>query len=173
MATAFEIKGPIALYRKPYTTTSTVSYPIPTPTAVAGLLAAILGLPNGSGKGSASANYWSAMSGTQIAIQRLNRTAWFSAAINFWNTKNPQNNPHIQIKHQFVRDPHYRIFVQGGLEEKLSNTLAAGRCHFTPNLGVAYALAELVFLGHFDPKPLTGETIHGHSALFETIRRRH
>ncbi len=166
MATAFEIKGPIALYRKPYTTTSTVSYPIPTPTAVAGLIAAILGLPNGSGeKESAAADYWKAMPGTRIAIQRLNRTAWFSAAVNFWNTKDSQKSPHVQIKHQFVRDPHYRIFVSGGLSARLSEQLAAGVMHFTPNLGVAYALAEVSFLGDFEPLPPQERPIEVRSAV--------
>jgi CRISPR-associated protein Cas5h len=166
MATVFEISGPIAFYRKPYTTTSSVSYPIPTPTAVAGLIAAILGLPNGSTADGASADYWSEMKGTRIAIQRLNRTAWFSAAVNFWNTKDPQKSPHIQIKHQFVRDPHYRIFVAGGLTEALSGYLAAGKTHFTPNLGTAYALAEITFLEDFHPEPiLAGKTLTVHSAL--------
>lgn len=152
MATAFEIKGPIALYRKPYTTTSTVSFPIPTPTAVAGLIAAILGIRNNSDRTSAAAAYWQEMVGTRIAIQRLNRTAWISAALNFWNTKNPQNNIHNQILHQFVRDPHYRIFVDGALADRLANQLAAGSYHFTPNLGAGYALAEIRFLGSFEPK---------------------
>jgi CRISPR-associated protein Cas5h len=166
MATAFEITGPIAFYRKPYTTTSSVSYPIPTPTAVAGLIAAVLGLPNGSAQEGASAAYWREMSGTRIAIQRLNRTAWFSAAVNFWNTKDPQKSPHIQIKHQFVRNPHYRIFAAGGVAGALSDALAAGKTHFTPNLGAAYALAELHFLEEFDPVPIpTGEALTVHSAL--------
>jgi len=153
MAIAFEIKGPLALYRKPYTTTSTVSFPIPTPTAVAGLIAAILGIGNDSDQTSASADYWRQMTGTRIAIQRLNRTAWFTAAVNFWNTKNPQKNIHNQISHQFVRDPHYRIFVSEGLACRLGDQLRAGRYHFTPNLGVAYALAEPSYLGEFKPLP--------------------
>lgn len=166
MATAFEIKGPIALFRKPYTTTSTISYPIPTPTAVAGLIAAILGIGNDSEKNSAAASYWNQMEGTRIAVQRLNHTGWFSAAVNFWNTKNPQNNIHNQISHQFVRDPHYRIFVDGRLANRLTQYLAEGRYYFTPSLGTAYALAEPLFLGEFEPnKPSPAEVIEVNSVL--------
>lgn len=166
MATAFEIKGPIALFRKPYTTTSTISFPIPTPTAVAGLIASILGLQNGSDAKGASADYWKEMPGTRIGIQRLNRTSWLSETINFWNTKNPQRSPHIQVKHQFVRDPHFRIFVEGSLEKRLSAQLRAGRFYYTPNLGAAYALADIIFLGDFKvEKPLSSPEYEVHSAI--------
>lgn len=169
MATAFEIKGPIALYRKPYTTTSTISYPIPTPTAVAGLIAAIMGLHNGSDDLGASANFWEQMSGTRIAIQRLNHTSWQSETINFWNTKNPQKSPHIQVKHQFVRNPHYRIYVDGDMENRLAAQLSEENYHFTPSLGVAYALADIQFLGCFDPlPPKTGSALEVFSAIHLT-----
>ncbi|MGB4656082.1 MAG: CRISPR-associated protein Cas5, partial [Bacillota bacterium] len=46
--TVFEASGPIAMFRKPYTTTSSVSFAFPPPTAIAGMIAAIIGIPNGS-----------------------------------------------------------------------------------------------------------------------------
>jgi len=150
MATVFEIAGRLALYRKPYTTTSTVSFPIPPPTAVAGLIACILGIGNGSENQSHSAKFWKEMNGTRIAVQRLNENAWFSAAVNFWNPKNPDKNPHIQIRHQFVKDPRYRIFVEGRLEERLDASLHEGRSYYTPVLGAAFALADLTYCGRFD-----------------------
>ena len=150
MATVFEIKGPLALFRKPYTTTSTVSFPIPPPTAVAGMIACIIGIGNGSEQNGSAAHYWKKMQGTRIAIQRLNVSAWFSAAINFSNPKEPQKNPHIQIRHQFVKKPKYRIFVQGGLELLLDEFLRSGRTYYTPVLGAAYALADLTYCGSFD-----------------------
>ncbi len=150
MATVFEVSGPFAMYRKPYTTTSSVSFPIPPPTAVAGLLAAILGLDNGVAGQSCASAYWPALAGTRIAIQRLNATAWFSTTINFTNVKDPKINPHIRVKHQFVKDPHYRIFVQGGVEAPLRDMLAAGQFIYTPTLGVASALADLTFCGTFE-----------------------
>jgi CRISPR-associated protein Cas5h len=150
MATVFDISGPLALYRKPYTTTSTASFPVPPPTAVAGLLASIIGIGNGSEQESCSSQFWAQLQGTRIAIQRLNPPAWFSTTINFWNTKEPQKNPHIRVKHQFVKNPHYRIFVQDGVENALRAQLEAGRFYYTPTLGAAYTLADVNFLGSFD-----------------------
>jgi len=149
MATVFEIRGQLGMYRKPYTTTSSASFPIPTPTALGGLIAAVIGLDNGAGQNGCHANYWPELSGTRIAIQRLNQPAWFSAVINFWNTKNPQKSPHIQIKHQFIKDPHFRIFVEGGVESKLREMLEQGSFVYTPTLGAAYALAQITYRGSF------------------------
>ncbi len=150
MAIVFEISGPIALYRKPYTTTSSVSFPIPPPTAIAGLLAGILGIKNGSHISSFSALFWSQMTGTRIAIQRLNSTAWLSTTINFLNIKEPQKNLHIRVKHQFIKNPHFRIYVQGGLEHRLKPMLEKGEFVYTPTMGTAYALADIRYLGEFD-----------------------
>jgi len=97
-----------------------------------------------------NAFYWQKLKGTRITLQRLNRTAWASAAVNYINPKDPKNNLHIQIRHQFVRNPHYRIFVQGGVEEELDKYLREGRTVYTPVLGAAYALAELRYCGRFD-----------------------
>ncbi len=150
MATVFEISGPLAFYRKPYTTTSSTSFPLPPPTAIAGLLAGILGISNGCNEEAIASNYWNYLSHTRIAIQRLNFGAWYSTTINFRNTKDPQKNIHLRIKHQFVKNPHYRIFVQGGIEEDLNSRLVSRKFHYTPTLGTAYALAEIVYCGSFD-----------------------
>jgi len=150
MATVFEVWGRMACFRKPYTTTSTISFPLPPPTAVAGIISAMLGYSNGSAQRGEAAQYWQKLKGTRIAVQRLNATSWASAGINFINPKNPQNNVHIQIRHQFVRNPHYRIFVQGGVEAELDEQLRNGRFVFTPYLGVCYALAEVSYCGSFN-----------------------
>lgn len=58
LPTVFEVSGRMAMFRKPYTTTSSVSYPFPPPTALAGMIAAILGYDNG-----ASEKGWNAFFG--------------------------------------------------------------------------------------------------------------
>lgn len=153
MALAFEITGPIAMYRRPYTTTSSISFPLPPPTAVAGLLAGIVGLGNGSHETACSAGYWEEMRGTQIALSIRNPIAWYSGTINFWNVKEPQKNQHIRVKHQFVKNPRYRIYVREGLEKELREHLEAGTFIYTPCLGTAYAIAEIEYIGEFDVRP--------------------
>ena len=58
MVLVFDIEGDMALFRKPYTTTSMVSYPFPPPTAVAGMLGAIVGINHEASQNAKNARYW-------------------------------------------------------------------------------------------------------------------
>lgn len=165
MAIVFDIAGPIAMFRRPYTTTSSVSYPLPPPTAVAGLLAGIVGLGNGSHEEAYAARYWEEINGTCIALSVLNPISWYTGTMNFWNIKEPQKSPHIRVKHQFVKNPKYRVYVHGGLEKELRRHLEAATFVYTPCLGTAYALAEIEYLGDFDSKPVTEKKIYLSSIL--------
>ena len=159
MATAFEITGPIAMFRRPYTTTSSVSFPVPPPTAIAGLLAGIVGLSNGSEMRAYGADYWKEMTGTRIAFSIINPIKWYTGTVNFWNIKEPQKSPHIRVKHQFVKNPKYIIYVQDGLEKKLRWHLKHGTFIYTPCLGSAYALANIKYLGDFPYLRTTEEKV--------------
>ena len=159
MAVAFEISAPIAMFRRPYTTTSSVSFSVPPPTAVAGLIGAIIGLNNGSYEAAYSAKYWEEMKGTKIALSIINPVSWYSTTINFWNTKDPQKSPHIRVKHQFIRQPRYRIYVHDGLEDRLRYHLENGTFIYTPCLGTAYAIADIEYLGSFPSQPVTEKKV--------------
>jgi len=150
LPTVFEISGRMAMFRKPYTTTSSVSYPFPPPTALAGMIAAILGYDNGASEKGWNAFFWRKMKGTQVALRIMNSVSWRSETINFWNVKEPQKNPHIQVKHQFLRDPRCRIYVRGSLERELDSILSRGHFIYTPYLGVAHALCDVKYLGNFE-----------------------
>lgn len=159
MATVFEVFGPIAMFRRPYTTTSSVSYPIPTPTALAGLIAAIVGFPNGGDEKAGAAIYWQLLKGTQVAVRLLTPLKWRTETVNFWNVKNAVKSPHIQVKHQFINKPHYRIYVQGGVEEELHKHLIQETFVYTPYLGIAYALAEVRYCGKYVWEPVPSKEI--------------
>ena len=165
MAVVFDCSSSMAMFRKPYTTTSSVSFAFPPPSAVAGLLSAIIGLGNGASEDGARADYWSELGGTQIALSILNPTRWLRAAVNFWNVKQPQNTPHIQVKHQFVASPKYRIYVRRGIEARLKECLERGGFVYTPYLGVAYAVAQIDYLGEFQPEPVTEKEFEVNSVL--------
>jgi|SRR6056297_2213526 len=150
MATVFEISANMAMFRKPYTTTSSISYAFPPPTAIAGLICAIVGISNGSHIDSCSANYWEKLKGTKVSLSICSNLEWMRHSINFWNVKNPKKSPHIQVKHQFLRNPKYRIFVAGGIEPSLRHQLEKGYFVYTPYLGVAYALANINYIGTYD-----------------------
>lgn len=156
MATVFEARSSLALFRKPYTTTSSVSFPLPPPTALAGLMAAIVGKDNGAAGNAFRAAFWEHLRGTRVGFRILRPISWQRSSLNFWNVKEPQKNPHIQVKHQFLSSVAYRIYVEGGLEEELAERLRQGCFIYTPCLGVAYAIAELSWVGSFSGEPLSG-----------------
>lgn len=153
MAVVFEISGDYAMFRKFYTTTSSVSYPFPPPTAVGGILCAIIGEGNNSENAAHFANYWNTLYGNRVAISIMNQTRWYTASVNFWNFKNPEKAIHNIIKHQFVKNPRYRIYVEGPIEERLVPFLQSGSFVFTPYLGTAYSLANITYIGSFESKP--------------------
>lgn len=137
----------MAMFRKPYTTTSSVSFAFPPPTAVAGILGAILGFSNNAAEKAWRADYWEQMKGTSVSMRINSKTKWLRGAVNFWNTKNPTNAPHIQVEHQYLASPSFRIFVRGPLEESLTESLIKGSFVYTPYLGVAYAIADIQYVG--------------------------
>jgi len=159
MAVVFEISGPMAMFRKPYTTTSSISFAFPPPTAVAGLICAIVGIGHGSGGMACSASYWPELKGTRVALALRKPISWLRQTINFTNLKEPQKNAHIQVKHQFVAKPSYQIYVSGGLEERLGSFLEQGRFIYTPFLGVAYALADIRYGGSFEELTVKDDSV--------------
>jgi CRISPR-associated protein Cas5h len=152
MTLVFDINGDQAMFRKPYTTTSMVSFPFPPPTAICGLLGAIIGIDHGSARGAMRAEYWAQFGGTRVALGLRRPVAWFSTAVNLikFKSSNGDMSEHIQVKHQFLKLPAYRIYVRGGaVYERLKEKLERGEFIFTPFLGVAYAIADLTYVGEF------------------------
>lgn len=152
MALVFDVGGDMALYRKPYTTTSMVSYPFPPPTAVAGLIAAIIGINHAADKNAKNARYWDKMTGVQVGIALQSPLRWINTAVNLmkFKTPNADMSEHIQVKHQLVKKPRYRIYVQGGeIYSDLKQRLKRGEFIYTPCLGAAYALADITYQGEY------------------------
>lgn len=158
MALVFDIWGDLAMFRKPYTTTSMVSFPFPPPSAIGGLLGAIAGIDHGAAHGALRADYWPALTGIQVALGLKRPVAWYSSAVNLIKFKSPNGDmsEHIQVKHQLLKRPAYRIYVRGDgpLYDSLRQRLQRGEFVFTPCLGVAYALADLAFAGEYDEQPV-------------------
>lgn len=159
MALVFDITSEYAMFRKFYTTTSSISYPFPPPTAIGGLIAAIIGEENEADKKAHFASYWNILYGNRIAISLKSKIQWYTTSINFWNYKAPKKAIHNIIKHQFVKNPIYRIFVEGAIEEKLKPYLESGQFIFTPYLGTAYSLAKINYIGSFTPKKIEKEKV--------------
>jgi CRISPR-associated protein Cas5h len=164
----FDVWGDLAMFRKPYTTTSMVSFPFPPPTAVCGLIAAIVGLDHGASEGALKAEYWDRVRGMQVALGLRRPVAWFSTAVNLIKFKSPSGDmgEHIQVKHQLLKRPAYRIYVRGGeVYDELKKRLERQEFIFTPYLGVAFALAEYSYVGEFRETPVEEEAMGIDSVL--------
>jgi len=149
----FDVTADLAMFRKPYTTTSLVSFPFPPPTAVAGLVGAIIGLNHGAANGSWRAEFWRQLGGTQIALGFNREPLPMTTTINMIKFKTPSGDmsEHIQAKHQLLKRPSYRIYLRGGtIYDELKKRLAKGEFVYTPYLGVAWALADVVYAGEFN-----------------------
>ena len=129
MAVMFDCSSDMALFRKPYTTTSSVSFAFPPPSAIAGLISAIVGLDNGASGNASHAYYWRELAGTRVAVALLAPIQWLRAAVNL---KTPEDKFRAPIKHQFVSSPRYRVYVSGGIEARLRGHLERGNFIYTP-----------------------------------------
>ncbi|MDN5344105.1 MAG: CRISPR-associated protein Cas5h [Clostridia bacterium] len=157
MVLVFDVKAPLAMFRKPYTTTSLVSFPFPPPTAIAGLIGAITGLDHGATRGSWRAEYWQHLTGTQIALGFNREPVPMTTTINMIKYKTPSGDmsEHIQAKHQLVKNPSYRIYLRGGaIYTELKKRLEREEFVYTPYLGVAWALADVVYVGEFNEEEI-------------------
>lgn len=156
----FDVKGEYAHFKKPYSSMSPVSFPFPPPTAVMGLLGAIIGYEKH--------NYHERLGwqSVRIGVGLLQPVKVFRASINLLNTKDgtdkyfrpkAEKNTHIQIPFEFIKSPAYRIYVMGLLEEAtiaLLDNLRKGCTAYTPVLGLANCLAEIEWVGEWQAQPL-------------------
>lgn len=151
----FDITGEYGHFRKFNTTTSPLTYPIPTRPALAGLIGAVLGVERETSPGVfppevipiSELFHPEKMS---IAVQILRPVKKAHLAFNLINTKMSfyDIDTRTQIEFEFLKDPAFRIFFQHTDEsvfETLAERISARKYHFTPCLGLAQ-LAALVEL---------------------------
>jgi CRISPR-associated protein Cas5h len=159
----FDITGEYGQFKKPYSPMSPVSFPFPPPTAVLGMLGAILGL--------AKDEYHEQLGwrDVHIGVQLLAPVRIFRAALNLLNTKEADpffrpradKNTHIQVPCEFLRSPAFRLYVAGlrdDTADELERLLMAGSTVYTPVLGLAHCLAETRWLGEWEATPAGSNT---------------
>ena len=158
----FDVWSDYAHFRRFETTTSPLTYPFPTGTAIAGLLAAILGLPRDS--------YYTLFSRDNIeySIRILNpvkKTVIPETIIKtdegfyLWDIKDEQKR-RAPTPYEFVKNPKYRIYVRfrnsslKKLYEKLKRFLENHQAVYTPYLGLTEMIANFKFIGDLQIIPI-------------------
>ncbi|MCD6222624.1 MAG: type I-B CRISPR-associated protein Cas5 [Thermoplasmata archaeon] len=158
----FDIWGDFAHFRRFETTTSPLTYPFPTGTVIAGLLAAIAGLPRDS--------YYSLFSRDNIeySIRILNPIKKIVIPLNIMKTDSPNwfflwklKDPRAPTPYEFVKNPKYRIYLRfknPSLEkvyEKLKKLLKNHQTIYTLYLGITELIANFEFIGEFTMVPIS------------------
>ncbi|MFT7604398.1 MAG: CRISPR-associated protein Cas5h [Saprospiraceae bacterium] len=156
----FEISGEYGHFRKFNTTSSPLTYAIPTRTAIAGILGAILGIereigPNVFREGVVPVNELFNEADSQIGIQILapikkvnigfNLLDTGKSASSFFNITN-----RTQIEFELLKNPSFRIFFTHTSEkifDELSERVREIRHHFTPYLGLSQFTSLVKWVG--------------------------
>jgi CRISPR-associated protein Cas5h len=148
----FDIWGDYAHFRRIETTTSPLTYPIPTGTALSGLISAIIGLEKDS--------YYEQFSpeSVQLAIRILNPINKIRINLNLIDTKRGfflwdiKENPRTLLPFEFLKQPKYRIYFwtrHGELYQELKRHLAKHQSFYTPYLGISELIANFEYVGEF------------------------
>lgn len=155
-ALVFDIWGDYAHFRKIETTTSPLTYSIPTGTAIAGLIAAMLGWQRDS--------YYEVFSrdNFEFSIRILKPVKKIRMNINLIKTDEGfylwdiRGTPRSPTPYEFIKNPVYRIYIH--LKERetyeiLKYYLENHKTVFTPYLGISEFIANFKFVGEYDVIP--------------------
>lgn len=157
-ALIFDISGEYGHFRKFNTTTSPLTYSIPTPSAIYGLLGAVLGIEREDSHNKIRENKIHlrevfSNKNASIAIKPLSEIKKVNIGFNLLDTGSYQSFFNVtnrtQIEYEILKDPKFRVYLQWNntLREELIERLENKRFHFNPYLGISQMTADIEFLG--------------------------
>ena len=157
----FDIWGNYAHFRKPYTTTSPLTYSIPSRTVLTGIIGAIMGIEKE--KNNETLNY----SKCNLSLKILNPIKKVLINQNLINTKTAKmmsrmesTGGRTQIRFEKLKDVKYRIYIEIFNEEmhkELLNKLIEHSPVYTPSFGISEDLANFSFIGEVNYKVNKGD----------------
>lgn len=169
----FDVWGDYAYYRRGYTTTSTISYPFPSRTTIAGFISGILGYSRDS--------YYELFNeeNSLIGLKIINPIKKTRINLNYINTKESMhlfeirsNGKRTQVPAEFLKDVRYRVYVSLNDKEKLLDLYELVKEHksvYTPYLGITECLCnfELVGDGIYSVEEIDGENVQIDSVILK------
>jgi CRISPR-associated protein Cas5h len=174
----FDVSAEYGHFRKFNTTTSPLSYCIPTPTAIAGLLGAILGIEREDDKGKVSEGNESirqvfSPQNSRFGVRVLNKVNKVYMGFNLLDTsKSAQSFFNItkptQIEYELLKNPCYRIYLdwQHSKRDELIERINVKRFHFNPYLGLSQFTANVTWVGEKQVKKIESKNfLPFHSAV--------
>ena len=140
----FDIWADYGHFRRGYTTTSPLTYPFPSRTTIAGMIAAVLGLKRDS--------YYDILgeNNSAIALQILNPIKKVTMNQNLIDTKTgyylwDNKGQRTQIPFEYLKDPKYRIFVwleDEAMFRKLCEFVRQRKTTYTLYMGITEHIAQ-------------------------------
>jgi CRISPR-associated protein Cas5h len=165
-AIVFDIWSDHAHFRRGYTTTSPLTYPFPTRTALAGIVAAILGLEID--------NHYDFFrkDNSAFALQIINPIKKIKITENLIDTKIgfylwDCKGQRTQIIFEYLKDPKYRVYLW--LKEKFeefSQLIKEHKSIYTPYLGISKCVMNFNYIGIFD---VEHKSTNGHPVEISSI----
>ncbi|AXV39711.1 type I-B CRISPR-associated protein Cas5b [Methanobacterium sp. BAmetb5] len=152
-ALVFDIWGDYGHFRKMETTTSPLTYSIPTGTAISGLVAAILGLQRDSYYDTLSRENFEFSIRIMKPIKKIRLNINIiktDAGFYLWDIKGTPRSP---TPYEFLKTPHYRVYLrfrETKMHEKLKYYLESHKTIYTPYLGISELIANFNYVGEFD-----------------------
>ncbi|MCD6299729.1 MAG: type I-B CRISPR-associated protein Cas5 [Dehalococcoidales bacterium] len=160
----FDIWGDYGHFRRFFTTSSPLTYCFPPPTAVRGIVGAILGLNKDT--------YLRETADLAVGVRLLtpvHRMRWgqnliftkgqsgrFDPTLSPSRKGNVQGMVRTQIKVEYLRDAQFRLYIggEGALLGDLEALLREHRTHYTVSLGLSELLADFGYVGTYQARPL-------------------
>ena len=155
----FDISSEYGHFRKYNTTTSPLTYSIPTRTAIAGVLGAIAGIEREITdgvypKGVTPVQELFSKKNADIAIQIINPVKKENVGMNLINTKKSfydlTKAGRTQIEFELLRDSKYRIFfsMENDIElfDEITERIKDKKHHFSPYLGLGQFTATIEYI---------------------------
>lgn len=151
----FDVWGDYAHFRRYYTTTSPLTFPIPTRTALCGLIGAIIGKEK---EGNEYLKYFT-RDKAHIGLKLLNPVKKMNIAENLIHTKNAKGigmnliAERTQINFEFLKNQKYRIYFYHTDKEiyrQMKENLEVHKSIYTPCLGLSENIANFKYVGEFN-----------------------
>jgi len=153
----FDITSDYAHFRKPYTTTSALTYSVPPRTAIVGLVGSIMGVQSGGFGKSEQSSYFEAK-GLKTGVRVLRSVRKTTFNLKYLHTKSGGS---ILVPVECVVSPKYRIYATGSMEllSALRGKLENHETHFTPCLGISEFIASIDYIGEYEVNVMNGELL--------------
>lgn len=147
----FDLWADLGHFKKPYTTTSPLSFAFPPRPTIAGIISAIAGL------GKNEYPRFFLKNDASIGLRLINPVKKIRIGHNLIDTKSAKLFSKIrqrtQVRQEYVKDPKYRIYFQHKKTDicrRLRDLLEKHESVYTVSLGLSELLANFSFIGEFE-----------------------